>query len=121
MIETVIERTVVAGLKSVRGSMLKHLLWPFVILSALLCHPGDIQAAGANSRFETAARCTALATAGFSGIPDEPTRVISENYMSAAGNMQARCKVEGYITPSVGYGLQFPVSYWNGKSIEAGC
>ena len=79
-----------------------------------------------------AARCAALASAAFSGkyarIPDAPSAVNSARVVPAGGthgagddDLPEYCRVEGVITPTVGFLVRMPTKDWNGKFMMGGC
>ena len=69
----------------------------------------------------TADQCKALAQADFGMIPDAPTDVTAASVVPAAGVVPAYCKIEGYISPQVGFEGHYPLENWNGKFLMTGC
>jgi hypothetical protein len=78
------------------------------------------------------ASCSALFTrengAAFAAIPDAPTAINSAQIIPAGGTHGAAdndlpefCRVEGTISPTVGFLLRMPTSGWNGKFMMGGC
>ncbi|MDX2221719.1 MAG: tannase/feruloyl esterase family alpha/beta hydrolase [Rhodospirillaceae bacterium] len=57
----------------------------------------------------------------FSQVPDAPTHILEAEEIAAAGDVPAYCRVEGYVTPRVGFDLRMPTANWNGKMIMHGC
>ncbi|WP_293897689.1 tannase/feruloyl esterase family alpha/beta hydrolase [Phenylobacterium sp.] len=70
---------------------------------------------------DPAARCAALAGGAFSNLLDAPTHILKADYVAATAGRPAYCAIEGYVAPSVGFGLWLPVQNWNGKYIVRGC
>lgn len=66
------------------------------------------------------ANCSDLAAADFSGVPDAPTQIIAAD-AQGDGDVPAYCRVQGYVTPNVGFELRLPATNWNGKFFQAGC
>src|ERR1700722_18933861 len=69
---------------------------------------------------ELATHCKELTSGDFSDIPDAPTQLLAATSVTAAGDLPEYCRVEGYVSPNVGFRLGLP-STWNGKFIELGC
>lgn len=69
---------------------------------------------------DAAVRCAELAGGRFSTVPDAPTEVVTATFVKAVGDRPSYCDVEGYVAPSVGFGLWLPVN-WNGRYIVRGC
>ena len=65
--------------------------------------------------------CAALTKADFSATMDAPTHLITSQMVPADGDMPAHCRIQGYVTPSVGIEVRLPVEGWNGKFIKRGC
>jgi hypothetical protein len=76
--------------------------------------------------------CAALFTreAGerLAAIPDAPTSINSARVVAAGGthgaidrDLPELCRVEGVISPTVGFLLRMPTSGWNGKLLMGGC
>lgn len=78
-------------------------------------------AAEADSLTTAAVKCKALESADFSGIPDAPSQVTAANPVAAKEGLPAHCRVDGYVSPQVGFELELPVANWNEKFIEIGC
>jgi feruloyl esterase len=90
------------------------------------------QAAPAAAVWNAAAACAALAGADagarFALIPDAPTGVNSARVVPAGGthgiaddDLPEYCRVEGVISPTVGFLLRMPTRNWNGKFMMGGC
>lgn len=99
--------------------MIARLFLCFALLFGVALLPA--RAAAAVARGDPAGRCAALAGGGFSNILDAPTQVTKATLVAATVSRPAYCAVEGYVTPSVAFGLWLPVANWNGKYIVRGC
>ena len=98
-------------------------------LLAVETDPGEAVRPGGPSA--AVADCEALPTSGpvergggsivdFTTIQDAPTQVMGVRVVSAAGDVPAHCRVEGYVSPSVEFVLRLPGSSdWNGNFMEA--
>lgn len=99
--------------------MIKRLLLCLTLLfGAALLAP---HAAQAVPLVDPATRCEALAGGGFSNTLDAPTQVTKATFVAATASRPAYCAVEGYVAPSVAFGLWLPTANWNGKYIVRGC
>jgi feruloyl esterase len=92
------------------------------------------------------AHCEALVGQSFDGLPDAPTKITEATYLatealapadqkvflrvgeamgtptSAAASLPARCRVRGYVAPSVRFEILLPGNAsWNGKLLFATC
>ncbi len=70
---------------------------------------------------DAAHRCADLAKANFGDIQDAPTQVVTATYYAATPKRVAYCDVEGYVAPTIGFGLWLPADNWNRKYIVRGC
>ncbi len=70
---------------------------------------------------EEQVRCESLAGGRFTNLPSAPTWVVKATYKAATAKTRAYCAVEGYVNPTVNFGLWLPASNWNGKYIVRGC
>jgi hypothetical protein len=73
------------------------------------------------SSLGTPERCTELAVADFSHIPDAPTQITQAALDHSIAGAPAFCRVRGYIAPQVGFEVRLPVGAWNGKFLHVGC
>jgi len=102
--------------------------WIIILASivAALVRCADAQAA------EPATMCAGLlapATAlKFAEIADAPTTIVSAKVIPAGGNgtkveadLPEICRVEGQISPNIGFLLRMPTKTWNGKFLMGGC
>lgn len=78
------------------------------------------------------AACRALTSpenaAKFAALPDAVTTINSARIVAAGGrgtvaddDLPEICRVEGYITPTVGFLVRMPTTSWNGKFMMGGC
>jgi pimeloyl-ACP methyl ester carboxylesterase len=65
--------------------------------------------------------CTALAGGRFHDLEGAPTHIVSASYTPAQGDVGAYCDVQGYVNPTVNFGLYLPMSNWNGRYLVRGC
>ncbi len=86
---------------------------------AAVAAPAQAQAQGSDTDYSSA--CAGLTGADFGGVLDAPTQVMGAHLVPAAGRGPAYCKVDAYITPSVGIEMHLPTHGWNGKFVEYGC
>lgn len=70
---------------------------------------------------EASARCQDLIVVDFSTVQDAPMQVTQAEPIAAEGTVPSYCRVQGYVSPQVGFELRLPLSKWNGKFIEVGC
>lgn len=93
---------------------------------------GGISFAQASFAATPVEACEALArgkfSAQFAQIPDAPTFVNSARVIPAGGDGSAVqddlpeiCRIEGNITPTVGFLVRMPTKNWNGKFMMGGC
>jgi feruloyl esterase len=90
-----------------------------VVASLLGALPCEAQTEAATDT--SAATCSALASADFSGIAEAPTQIVDAQIVEAKDGVPRFCQVRGYVWPQVGFELRLPVSDWNHKFIEIGC
>jgi hypothetical protein len=67
-----------------------------------------------------AERCTELSKVDFSHLEDAPTTIAGAK-LDVAENGPAFCRIQGYVSPQVGFELRLPLAGWNGKFVETGC
>lgn len=82
-------------------------------LMALSATPDQVRA--------DALSCESLAFQDFSRISDAPTQVIAARTVAAEGRLPDYCRVEGYISPTIGFEIRIPQEIWNGKLLMQGC
>jgi hypothetical protein len=64
--------------------------------------------------------CASLLKVDLSRVAEAPTRILHADRLNAADGLPARCLVDGYVTPQVGFRLALPETGWNGKFIQIG-
>ena len=104
--------------------MLKPRHWSATLILIMGCMaiPAAAGAAPALQASRTVSqRCVDLMAKDFSQVPDSPTQVTKATFIPATAKRVAYCAVEGYVTPTVGFGLWLPADNWNGKYIVRGC
>lgn len=75
----------------------------------------------ANAQAADQAQCSNLLSRDFSRIPDAPAQLTSAKEVTATPEAPAYCKIEGYISGSIGFELRLPQKNWNGKMMFQGC
>ena len=92
-----------------------------LVMSALVGTSGVAHAASVTPGTPAEVQCKGLPGADFSGINDASTQVTDAKVEDAAAGAPAYCKVQGYVSPQVGFELRLPLTNWNGKFMEVGC
>jgi feruloyl esterase len=100
-------------------SLTRLIPWVFGLLLTLSAV--NASAAAAPPATGAAQRCASLQTANFGATPDAPTQITNATFVPASPTRQAYCSVEGYVAPTIGFGLWLPAANWNGKYIVRGC
>lgn len=94
------------------------------LLAALACaglfSMGTAQAA-TRSAEEAADACRSLQGNRFESLEGAPTYVLRATWRPATTEQGAACALEGYVNPSVVFGLLMPADNWNGKYMVRGC
>jgi feruloyl esterase len=94
----------------------------WLVAIAMLSGSGKVLADSAPSVNDAgAARCTGFVAENFATLPDAPTQITSAEVVAASGRIPAHCRLQGYVSPQVGFEMALPLSQWNGKFLEAGC
>ena len=76
---------------------------------------------GAAARADQA-RCEAFVNEDFSTLPEAATHLLAASWSAPAENQAGYCELNGYIAPSVGFGIRLPAKDdWNGRFIFRGC
>ena len=70
---------------------------------------------------DTAGNCRALADHDFGLLTAAPTVITSANVAEAANDVPDYCRVQGIVSPQIGFELQLPLNDWNGKFLFQGC
>ena len=94
------------------------------LVAGFATQPADaasVSVAGPVARQGSAQRCKTLGTANFGDIQDAPTQIVTATYVPASATRVAYCDVEGYVAPTIAFGLWLPAENWNGKYIVRGC
>ncbi len=68
-----------------------------------------------------AERCEGLAGGRFNLLPSAPTQIVSATIVAASDKQRAHCEVQGYVNPTINFGMLLPTENWNGKYIVRGC
>lgn len=66
-------------------------------------------------------QCQSLVGGSLTELPSAPTWIISATYRPRTAERRAYCEVEGYVNPTVNFGMYMPAEGWNGKYIVRGC
>ncbi|MDX2221636.1 MAG: tannase/feruloyl esterase family alpha/beta hydrolase, partial [Rhodospirillaceae bacterium] len=94
----------------------------FAALTLLVALPANRPAmAQAPAASPTVAACQGLARINFTGLPDAPTAIQSARIAAAERDLPEYCKVNGVVSPSVGFEVRLPTTTWNGKFLMQGC
>ncbi len=64
--------------------------------------------------------CEALLARDFSRVPDAPTHLTAAAVVAEPG-WPAYCRVQGYVSPQVGFELRAPLADWNQRLLFVGC
>ena len=91
-----------------------------LVMLTLVGTSGVARAASVTPGTPAEAQCKSLPGTDFSGISDASTQVTDAKVAEAAAGAPAYCKVQGYVSPQVGFELRLPLSNWNGKFMEFG-
>jgi pimeloyl-ACP methyl ester carboxylesterase len=98
-----------------RLAALSFLLLGFGVLGAAKAQAANLTV------MDATARCQALKGGRWADIPSAPTWVISATYHAATAERRAYCDVEGYVNPTVNFGIWLPSQDWNRRYIVRGC
>jgi pimeloyl-ACP methyl ester carboxylesterase len=98
-----------------RGLVLSVLLFAFAALGVARAHAADLTV------IDATARCQALQGARWTTLPSAPTWVVSATYHAQTAQRRSYCDVEGYVNPTVNFGLWLPAAGWNGRYLAHGC
>jgi feruloyl esterase len=99
--------------RAIRSAALAITLCVLILAGA----PGAKAQTGADP---AAARCQALRTDDFLGIPTAPTTIISATPVAASGEIPAYCQAVGFVNATVEIVIDLPVANWNGKFAHTG-
>jgi hypothetical protein len=95
-----------------------------IVAAIIILFPTQSRAQGSVSTSavsSSVAQCAGVRRADFSRIIDAPTQVEDARVVEAGTDGPAYCRVQGYVTPTVGFELRLPIANWNGKFFEVGC
>jgi feruloyl esterase len=92
-----------------------------LVILVLVGTSGVVRAVSATPNDPAEDQCKALPSVDFSGIQDAPTQVMATKVVAAAAGAPAYCRVQGYVSPQVGFELRLPLTHWNDKFMEVGC
>lgn len=67
------------------------------------------------------AKCQSLIGGEFAGLPGAATWITTAVHHEATGDRVAYCAIEGYVNPTVRFGMYLPSADWNGKYLVRGC
>ena len=66
-------------------------------------------------------RCDDLVGGRFSNLPEAPTWIVEATYHAATPERRAYCEIDGYVNPTVKFGMLLPAEGWNGRYLVRGC
>ncbi|MDO7843398.1 tannase/feruloyl esterase family alpha/beta hydrolase [Sphingomonas immobilis] len=109
--------------------MFRILAWAMTALAALVSQTAYAQAradgpgnaATATAISQAADACRSLEGGRFTQMPSAPTWVVKATFNAAKDGRAAFCAIEGYVNPTVNFGLYLPVGNWNGRFLMRGC
>lgn len=70
---------------------------------------------------QAADACRSLEGGRFAQTASAPTWVVKATFNPANNGRPAYCAVEGYVNPTVNFGLYLPIGNWNGRFLMRGC
>ena len=91
------------------------------VLVALLSAAAATHSQAQTDPVDQAEACRSLEGGRFQDLPGAPTQVVRATYRPATTESAAVCAVEGYVNPTVNFGLLLPATGWNGKYLVRGC
>ena len=91
-----------------------------LIMLTLVGSSGVAHATSATADTSAEAQCKGLPSPDFFGIQDAPAQVTATKVLEPAAGAPAYCRVQGYVSPQVGFEFRLPLSHWNGKFMEVG-
>ena len=65
--------------------------------------------------------CDNLTRLNLTALDDAPAQITKSAVVPESDDLPAYCRVEGYISPQVGFEVRLPVGGWNGKYLQQGC
>ncbi len=66
-------------------------------------------------------QCRSLLQLDLGQLREAPSHLVSAQVIDAVGDRPAFCRVEGYVSPQVGFEVHLPLTDWNGKFLFQGC
>jgi feruloyl esterase len=78
-------------------------------------------AAQARSTDDAADACRSLQGGRFESLPSAPTFIVRATWRPATAGQGAVCAIDGYVNPTVKFGLLLPEDAWNGMFLVRGC
>jgi hypothetical protein len=100
---------------------LQSILWLLVLVLSLSGMRTAMADTTNLATIDQTARCEALKGGRWTNLPSAPTWVISATYHAKTAERRAYCDVEGYVNPTVNFGLWMPADNWSGRFIVRGC
>lgn len=91
-----------------------------IFIAAVLLFPAGLSQAQQPTSSASSV-CKSLSGADFSTILDAPTQVTAADDVAAKDDIPAYCRIQGYVSPNVGFEMHLPASSWNGKLLKQGC
>ena len=101
------------------------LAWALALVGAVAlaqpAAPAAAPAAAPRSAEAAAEACRSLQGGRFEGLASAPTYIVSATWRPATAEQGAVCAIDGYVNPTVNFGLLLPAEHWNGKFLVRGC
>jgi pimeloyl-ACP methyl ester carboxylesterase len=94
-----------------------RLFFIFVVLISVFV----VQPVAARTADEAADACRSLQGDRFENLASAPTFIVRATWRPASAGQGGVCAVEGYVNPTVKFGLLLPEEQWNGKFLVRGC
>ena len=92
-----------------------------LLLLALVCMLSALPAAAARNAEEAADACRSLQGGRFENLAHAPTFIVRATWRPATALQGGVCAIDGYVNPTVKFGLLLPEEDWNGKFMVRGC
>ena len=91
-----------------------------LILSVFLSL-GLARTVAARTAEEAADACRSLQGDRFENLASAPTFIVRATWRPATAGQGGVCAIDGYVNPTVKFGLLMPEEHWNGKYLVRGC